>query len=254
MAAHRIFAPAVRVQPPEITELGLRKAVTGTIYGGTKPSRTRISQRRDVYFEGIGLVTVSAHEDIGETPKLVLTSASSGAKLFEAYVQSDLVSQGDDLPGLNPTLRFTVQTLKGFHSPVVIAVAMEPGGSDDGWESFAVGLVDGSFAQVTFDHLRTNDDGGFFFGDLGNGIGVGAAQWNFVWGEDESHPPPHRYEIKLYKWNGRRFEWDRVLRTRVQLNCARDAVRALGFHFSDMRASFSEWAFLGDWREMCNRN
>jgi hypothetical protein len=253
MAAHRMFTAAGRVQPATDAELPFRTKITAAVAGETKRSRTRISQQSDVYFKDIGLVTISAREDIGTTPRLVFTN-ESGQNVYEAYVHSDWEYLDDDHSGLNPSLRFTVQNLRGITSPLVIAVAMQPGGSDNAWESFAVGVVDGRFAQLTFEHLKTDDDGGFFFGDLGNGIGPGAAQWNFIWGEDEGHPPPHRYEIRLYKWNGRRFEWESVRRTRGQFNCARDAVNALGFHFADMRANFTDWSYLADWTELCKRN
>jgi len=232
----------------------LKTQVSGKIYGTPKATVTRISQEDEVYFESIGLVRVSAHEDIGFSPALIFTKVGSDEKLLEAYVHSDWQSLDDDHPGMNPQLRFTVRRIKGFPSPLVIAVSMSPGGSDDAWESFAVAAIKGQLEQLNYEHLQTNDDGGFFFGDLGNGIGLGAAQWNFVWGETESHPPPHRYEIKLYKWNGRRFEWEKVMRTRAQYNCAHDAVRAYGFPYTDVRASFPEWEYLGDWREMCNEH
>jgi hypothetical protein len=251
MMVHRIvgLSPSWSRQP-ESSALNLKAHVTGGLNGKPRIIK-RISQEEEINFDGIGLVSVSA-QDIRYTAKLVFTKISSGEDLLEAYVHSDMESYDDDHPDMNPTLKFTVKRITGLPNPLVIAVAMNPGGSDDGWESFAVGAVNGRLQQLTFEHLQINDDGGFFFGNLGGGIGLGAAQYDSVWGEDESHPPPHRYEIKLYKWNGRRFEWEKVLRTRAQYNCAHDGIRALGFHFTDIRATFSDWAYLGDWREMCN--
>ena len=130
---------------------------------------------------------------------------------------------------------------------MVISIVLSSGGSDSGWEASAAGVVNGQLQELTYEHLRTSDEGGFFFGDLGHGIGPGAAQWDFVWGEDEAHVSPHRYEITLYKWNGWRFEWYRVFRTRSKYFSGRAALRANGLHYVDIRKSFPGWSDIDSW-------
>jgi hypothetical protein len=202
-----------------------------------KPTE-RISQYEVVAFPGIGDVEVCAHEDIGESPTLVFSDFQTGKELLTVYVgSSDWKILNSDV---HPGIRFRVVSIHGLPR-MVIAVGVSPGGSDSSWESVAVGVVNGQLEILTFETLRTSDFGGFSYGDLGHGLGVGAAQWDFVWGEDEGHPPPHQYEVKLFKWNGRRFEWYKLFRTRRHYESDQAALSAYGFHFVDIRGSFPDW-------------
>ncbi len=210
---------------------------------------SRISQERIVRFPGVGEVRVCAHEDFGKAPRLTLIDQHSGKEILSSYVGSFNWSWNDDPAAveMNPTLRFRPISVKGLPNPLVIGIAMNPGGSDSAWEAVAIGVVNGKLEVLTYETMQTSNEGGFFFGDLGHGLGLGAAQWDFVWGEDEGHPPPHKYEVKLFKWNGWRFEWEKVIRTRRQYNSPQTALRAYGFKFVDIRSEFPEWADIESW-------
>ena len=210
-------------------------------------NNSRISQEAIVRFPKIGDVRVCANEDFGKELRLTFTDQRSGKELLSNYYGSSNWNWSDDASTVdwNPKLRFKTISVKGLPSPLVIAIAMNPGASDSAWEAGAVGVVDGQLQILTYETMATSNDGGFFFGDLGDGVGPGAAQWDYVWGEGESHPPPHKYEVKLFKWNGRRFEWYKVFRTRRQYNSANAALNAYGLGLKDVRSTFPEWTDLG---------
>lgn len=204
-----------------------------------KPTR-RVSQEAVIKMPKIGKVRIQAFEPLGDGPEFVFSDADSGKEILAEYFYDN---------GLNERsqTRFKIISVKQFAGPLIISIGMNPGGSDCGWEASIAGVVNGRLEQLTYEHLQTSNDGGFFIGDLGHGVGFGVAQWNFVWGEGEGHPPPHKYEITLYKWNGWRFEWHRMFRTRSRYNSARAALRAYGLKYVDIRKSFPEWSDLESW-------
>jgi hypothetical protein len=223
---------------------------TPTVHPAAIPSPANtieiISQESIVRFPRLGEVRVCAHEDFGKAPRLTFIDQRSGQEILSSYVgRFDWPWTSDQKwANMNPKLRFKAISIKGLPDPLVIGIAMSPGGSDCDWQAIAVGVVDGRLELLTYETMETSDEGGFFFGDLGYGIGLGAAQWDFVWGEDEGHPPPHKYEVKLFKWNGWRFEWYRVFRTARTYNSPHAALKAYGLHFKDVRLMFPEWADL----------
>lgn len=207
----------------------------------------KISQTENVRFSGIGIVRISAHEDFGQTPRLTVTEVSSGEELLSAYFGSSAWRSDPKLGDLNPRFRFRIVRVRGFSEPLIIGIAMDPGVSDSAWEAVVIGVINGHPEQLTYESLQTSNEGGFFVGDLGQGVGLGAAQWDFVWGEDEGHPPPHQFEVKLYRWNGWRFEWYKVFRTKKKYQSGREALRAYGLHYVDIRKSFEEWSDIDTW-------
>jgi hypothetical protein len=238
-AAPEIIAP-VPLPLPDLATKPINESTMNT---------SRISQQAIVRFPEIGDVRVCAHEDFGNALRLTFTDQKSEKEIRSTYFGNSNWSWSNDrsTDELNPKLRFKTISVRGFPKPLVIGIAMNPGVSDSGWEAAAVGVVNGELELLTFETMETSNDGGFFFGDLGHGLGLGAAQWDFVWGEDEGHPPPHKYEIRLYKWNGRRFEWLKFIRTRRQYDSSQKALSAYGFNFVDVRRMFPEWSDIGSW-------
>jgi hypothetical protein len=249
-----IEAPSSSVPSPQSTAELLYAVVLGiNLSDASRPINTpvdpHISQQSTVRFPNIGNVRVRAHEDFGTAPQLTFIEQKSGRQILSVYVgRFDWPWEKTGLGAqMNPRLRFKTLSIKGLPDPLLIGIAMSPGGSDSDWVAVAVGEVNGDLEVLTYETMETCEDGGFFFGDLGQGVGVGAAQWSFVWGEDEGHPPPHKYQVKMFKWNGWRFEWHKVLRTRRKHDSADAALRAYGFRFKDVRLGFSEWTDLQEW-------
>jgi hypothetical protein len=206
------------------------------------PDRRRVTQETGVTMPVIGKVRVAAYQGLGDGPEVTFTSMTSGKELLAEFFSDDGAWSLE-----HGQVRFRVVRIKGLPNPIIISIGMNPGGSDSGWECVAAGVVNGELEQLTYEHLFTSNEGGFFFGDLGRGIGLGAAQWDFVWGEDEAHVSPHQYEVKLFKWDGWRFQWHKVVRTRRTYRTGETALRELGFNFKDIRKQFPEWADLDEW-------
>jgi len=200
----------------------------------------RVAQREVVRMPGVGLVRVTAYEGDEET-LLVFEDAATGEKL-----ESFTTASGSH----GPTLRFTLVHADGLPDPMVVGLAVSPGGSDSDWGATAFAAVGGELRRVTgFEALRAGDRGGFYFGDLGGGLGPGAAVWNDVWDLDyEGHPSPHRYEVKLYKWSRarKRFEWHRVFRTRGKFDSGEAALSSVGLYFTDVRLGVRDFEYLGE--------
>lgn len=206
----------------------------------------RVSQQEIVNFPGLGRVSVSAVETFGESLHLEFRDAQTGRLLDTQYFGGTAPSA--ELMEMNPFLRFTVMHVRGLPDPLIVGVAVTPGVSGSRWQSVAVGAVDGELRDLTFESLEASNLGGLYYGDLGGGRGPGAASWNWVWGyDDEGHYGPHRYELTVYRWNPEsgRFDWDSTLRTRAKFESGKKAVRSLGYHLSDVRKSFPDFADFG---------
>jgi hypothetical protein len=193
----------------------------------------RISQQEIITFPGIGRVRVTANEACYECPNVEFRDATSNK-----YLISENFSDGDDA-----IIRFKVMHVKGLPDPLIVGISVSPGGSDAGWESVAVGAVDGKLKDLTHEPLETANQGGFFYGDLGGGRGFGAISWCFVWDDGNGHYAAHSYELKVYKWSqeSKRFEWQQVLRTHSQFDDGVRAVRSLGFTVRDVRKTFPDF-------------
>ncbi|MDQ5835581.1 MAG: hypothetical protein M3379_02255 [Acidobacteriota bacterium] len=198
----------------------------------------RISQRETLLMPGVGRVRVTAFET-EEDAHLVFENADSGKQLLSQTMAHD---------ALKPTLRFKVMRVKGLPGPLVVGIGVSPGGSDSSYELAAFTPVGGKLEELTrTDTFNTSEEGGFYIGDLGHGLGLGLAVWNFIWDFDyESHVSPHQYEIKLYRWNKAeaRFEWARVLRTPGKFDSGEKALRSVGLRFKDLRDSIPEFKDL----------
>jgi hypothetical protein len=205
----------------------------------TEAKPVRVGQQEVVSFPGVGRVRVTAYEVDGLEAQLVFEKADTGDKLIDLHM-------GNEASGM--LLRFRVMHVKGLPDPLVVGVSLTPGGSDSGWEAAAFGAVGGELKRLTRNEaFQSGDRGGFYFGDLGGGRGVGAAVWDFVWDSDyEGRPSAHRYEIKLCKWNGReaRFEWERVLRTPGKFYSYKPALRSVGLRFKDIRRGMPGFDYL----------
>jgi hypothetical protein len=190
-----------------------------------------VGQQETMLMPGVGRVRVTAFET-EENTRLVFENADTQKELNYFTMAED---------SLNPKLRFKVMHVKGLPDPMIVGVSVSPGGSDSTYEMVAVASVGGGLRELSrtdTDTFTTEEEGGFYLGDLGHGVGLGVVVWDFVWGYDESHVSPHQYEIKFYKWNKEtaRFEWNKVLRTPGKFSSDKAALRSVGLKFKDVRA------------------
>lgn len=247
LPAPRVVPARAPTQKPEATPVTAQPAgeagklspapstPTATQTEAPVASTPRISQRETLLMPGDGRVRVTAFET-EEDAHLVFEDADSGRQLLSITMAHD---------ALKPTLRFKVMRVKGLPGPLVVGVGVSPGGSDSSYKLVAVAVVNGNLKELTrTDTFNTSEEGGFYIGDLGDGLGPGLAVWDFVWDFDyESHVSPHQYEIKLYRWNREtsRFEWASVLRSPGKFDSGEKAIRSVGLRFKDLRDSIPEF-------------
>lgn len=231
--------------PPRLTPLRFTPPLVLTVPttqpapdppGVQKMLTTAPAQEEPVWMPGMGYVKVAAYEPPGEQMRLVFW----GGKRNEALLS---VPFGEREENRYRKLRFRVLSGEGLPRPLVVGVGFSPGGSDATWEAKAVGVVGGELRELTDGPLRTSNQGGFYFGDLGGGRGFGAAAWDYVWDFDsEGHYGPHRYDVNFYVWDARyaRFEWARGFRTARRFERPSAAMRGTGLGYRDLRLTFPE--------------
>jgi hypothetical protein len=160
-----------------------------------------VKQEEVLTFNALGRVRVRAVEVPHQLPRLEFAAASGGRRLLAVTVgtsdrEAFIREPGDSL--INSLVRFRALHVEGFPAPLVLAVAVRPGGSDHGFEATLVGEVNGRLKVLTpRPPPLVSLQGGVFVGDLGGGRGPGFAAWTFIW-EDGAHYDEHRYLVKLY--------------------------------------------------------
>lgn len=201
----------------------------------------RITESVVVSFPTLGEVRARAVENFGEPVRLEFVKLEREEVLaaFDAP-HSDSDPRGfspasGDSPE-SPFLRFKVLRVGGLPQPLILSVAVTPGGSDCGFYATVIGEQHGSLRVLTPEPLDTSILGGIHVGDLGGGRGAGAAVWHFIWDDGEGHYSEHRYEVKLYPFDSRRgrFVEGATLRTRGKHARREDALGELGLKYTNL--------------------
>jgi len=209
-------------------------------------SQQIVTQRATTDFQGIGQVRVEAIEPVGKLPKLRISGTQSGRLLFSVSVGT-LNPEFYIIPAekwaTNPRLRFTVIEGMSPRSPLVVAVAMTPGGSDCKYEGIVVGTVKGKLTVLTPKPVETLAEGGIYLGDLGSGQGYGLAVWDFIWGPNESHVDPHHYKLALYRYDmaHSRFMLFKTVESKEKHSSYDEALSELGLHYSNLLRDFPDF-------------
>jgi hypothetical protein len=178
--------------------------LTLPVYG-----QERIVQSKVVIFPVNGKVLIQARQQVKQDPRILMTSLPSGKVLLSHTISEadDLLKPDVDDPSsmLNPFLRFGVLRSKGFNTPMVLAVAVFPGGSDHGFFSVLIGEVAGKLVVLNRENLVTNVQSGLFLGYLNRRWGYGLVRWKFTW-DDGAHYDYHPYEMEIYQLRGGEFQ------------------------------------------------
>lgn len=217
-------APLSRASQPE---------TNGPRARATSAASRFVKQEESVTFARLGRVRVRAVEMPRARPRLEFASEATGRRLLTLPVGTTdpraYRIEPYETP-MNPFVRFAVVNTEGMTGPVVVAVAVKPGGTDHGFETSVIGEVGGRLKLLTTAPLTNSIQGGVFVGDLGAGRGPGLAAWNYVWGDDEAHYAAHRYDVTLLRFDARRGVFRRVSRQRTKSKHedGREALAELG--------------------------
>jgi hypothetical protein len=109
-------------------------------------------------------------------------------------------------------LYFKSYSLKKFPSPLIIAVAAAPGGSETLFVTKLLDVENGRAKVLNGAGWKTLIEGGLDIGHLTvNKKICDVLIWNPVLGNQEAHQDPHHYAISCYQWNNKKFykvnEW-----------------------------------------------
>src|SRR5262249_33289081 len=114
-------------------------------------------------------VIVQAIEEFDKNPRMLFINQRTGKILLDYTYEGEgfgelLKPERTSL--VRPFLRFRVVRSKGFDSPLILAVAVSPGGSDNGFWGVVAGEVDGKLKVLTPGILSIPVQGGFYIGYL----------------------------------------------------------------------------------------
>ena len=141
-------------------------------------------------------VTVLAVEELGKSPALLVLKGNEiiySAQFGEHFVATE------EFAYTNSFLRFKSFNIEGLLSPILLAVAAAPGGSDEGFEIKIISEKDGKITLLNPDPIFITIQEGIFLGYISSKYGHGMITWNFQW--DAAHYGPYKYEICIYRWD-----------------------------------------------------
>ena len=157
----------------------------------------KVTQAAFVDLKTNGVIALSV-EEFDKHPSLLLFKENKQL-LFSTQFSEEV----DSLPEyefVNPFIRFKSFHIEGLPAPLLIALCVEPGGSD---ESCEVKLIaekrDKKIALINPGEIQISIQDGFYLGYINKEYGDGMILWQFQW--DAAHYAPHRYKIKIYSWN-----------------------------------------------------
>jgi hypothetical protein len=167
----------------------------------TSPKWQGMDQSAFVEFPKLGVLEIGVRAVDKQLPKLIIRNAAKTV-LFQVEMGHSYTDPGNFLYGA--ATEFKVYHISGLPDPLLMVVALGPGGSDNRWEMMLIGVVSGKIQRLWRSKPLRNA-GGFFVGDLGKGRGLGFAQWDWSpW----QNPDTARYAIQFYRWNNEEKKFD----------------------------------------------
>ena len=206
----------------------------------------KLTQSAVVQFPRHGLVRVGSVEQVGEFPKIVFSDIRSDTVLYRSSITDDsdfgLKPRNDDSD--QPFLRFREVRSIGLPSPLIVAVAIAPGGSDCGFYMSVFGEIDGKIIRLTNKPIDNAVQGGYYIGFLSQRLGYGIVSWTFDWNSDasEAHYDAHHYEMTVYKLFNGRFRKVLSAKSKRKYHPAGSslALKEIGINAKDLRKSIPD--------------
>ena len=110
-------------------------------------------------------------------------------------------------------------------TPLIIAVASSPGGSDIHFETTIIGFISGKIVELTPDHIDSSSQDALCLEEKNFIL------FNFLW--EEAHYDPHRYEAISYKMTNDKLEKIETKQTKKKYKDWKGAASELGYHCGD---------------------
>ncbi len=208
-------SPTPTCTPPAVSWLAASAPIS--IADTAKDAGPRVSQQLWVKFPKAGLVQVRAVENYDERMRIEVLDGETDALLYTFQAPTDAQPNAEQEKFGTAFLRFRVLRDLGLPQPLILVVAVRPGGSGHGFYVSLIGEVGGRLKVLTRERLTTNNQGGIHVGDLGGGRGMGVAIWSPIWDPDcEAHYGAHQFEVEQNPLDVRRgrFVKGRTVRSR----------------------------------------
>jgi hypothetical protein len=175
---------------------------TNLAYGSPK-----VTQAASIHFKAND-VTVLAVEEFGKSPLLFFVTLDR--KVIQTIKFNEDIKAFDEFAYTNCFLKFKAFEIKGFISPLLVALAVQPTGSDEWADVKLIAERNGKIVELNPDSIKITIQDGFYLGYINKQYGNGLVIWNFQW--DAAHYDPHKYEIKIYQWDNKKISF--VLKNR----------------------------------------
>ena len=201
--------------------------ITGHSYAGPK-----VTQAALVDFKVNRSITVLAVEEFGKAPSLIMIQQKE--KIFSIQFD-DFFKSVEEFAYTNSFLRFRRFDIRGLSSPILLAVAAFPGGSDEAFQVKIIGERDGKITLLNPEPLLLTIQDGIFLGRINNKYGYGMITWKYQ--DDAAHYARHRYEIIIQKWDPKsmKFVTATKLMTAKKFKDGPTALKHHGLPFKNLR-------------------
>ncbi len=171
-------------------------------------------------------VRVVAVEEFGKPLRLLFVGRDKETIYSTSFTEG---SNNREYAYVNPFLRFRSYDVPGLPSPVIVAVAVSPGGSDVGYEIKLIAERNGKITTLNPEPIDLTIQDGLYLGYINATFGHGMVIWENRW-ENEAHYDPHRYAIRIYRWDTRskNFRLARKFTTKAKFRDGCSATRSYG--------------------------
>lgn len=191
----------------------------------------KVTQAALIDFKTNDVVDVLAVEDFGKYPSLLLFKEN--AVIFSAQFNTEKIDT--EFGFTNEFLRFKSFNIKGLPQPLLIAMAVSPGGSDEACEVKLIAEKNGKIDLLNSEPIIISIQDGIFVGYINPKYGYGMITWDFQW--DAAHYDPHKYKIKIYSWNNKNLEFklQKEFITKRKFNNGSSALKHYGLPYRNVR-------------------
>lgn len=181
------------------------------------------------------LVTVLAVEEFGKSPSIIFLSKDTKDKEAIQPIEFSEVKALDEFAYVNSFLRFKTFRIKGIVSPLIVAIAAQPTGTDEWVEVKLISEKDGKISVLNPAVLTITLQDGIYLGYINKKYGYGMVKWNFQW--DAAHYEPHKYEISIYQWDRKNMSFvpktNFITKRKFKTGC--DALKHYGLPCKNIR-------------------
>lgn len=193
----------------------------------------KVTQAASGWFKKNDDTIVLAVEEF-EKPLRLLVLKRDRTLIYSKAFSDDYPPQKESTP-VNPFLRFKMLDIKGLPSPIVLAVAAQPGGSDINYELNLVAEKQGNITSINPLPIHLSIQDGVYLGHINKKYGYGMIVWKFEF--DAAHYAPHKYKISIYQWDRKTesFTLKKAFVTKKRFESGEDALKSYGLPSENFR-------------------